>query len=714
LALFGIFGGDAGPEADTDSTEVDDGAIFEQRVAVFVAAVPMALLAGSLSAAVLAVVLYGKAPTAALAAWLAAVLVLTLVRWLDHRSAASTPVRSLDRLGLTRRLHRTQAGVLLSAVLWSATTVFLFPAGDIAAQAMLTVVLAGLSAGVVNTFSAFLGVSRLFLALALVPLMLRMALTGTETGFATAALAALYLMLMLSIAGRNHDALMHSLRTGRARELAEAAMMQHAYYDSLTSLPNRRLVADRLELAIARHLQTGNSGALLLMDIDRFQLLNNSLARGAGDRLLRLVAGRLSDLIGGLHNLGRLDGDRFVVILAELGDSMPIVANRARHEADNLRRVLAVPLEVDGREVQLSVSVGIALFPGDGDNPDDLIRAAESALAQAKVAGRDCARFFLPQMQAAAKASMDLEVALRRALRKGELRLHYQPQVDREGRIIAVEALLRWPRDGAPDIVASPGVFVPMAEDSGMIHELGEWVITEALRDLRRLEDVTGPQCPQRLALNVSPVQFRQADFAGALASRLLTDGLSPQRLELELTERVLVADFQDISRKMGQLRDLGVYLSVDDFGTGYSSLSYLKRLPLHALKIDRSFVRDVTSNLSDAAIVETIVEMAHRLGLRVVAKGVDNPAVKAFLEQKGCDGYQGFLLHRPMPFDNLVSTLLGGPGTAGQLPRDARPVAPEPLRDLLAQTADDGAGSAVRSIERGRAAPPLGPRGRL
>jgi diguanylate cyclase (GGDEF)-like protein len=587
--------------------------------------------------------------------WLGAVTLLSVTRLWDYRAARR---HWHSALHLRRHLRRAELGVLVSGALWGAASLFLFPVDNVAHQALLTVILAGLSAGCVNTFSVFLPVCWAFLTLTLVPLCVQMLLQETEAGYAIALLTVLYLALMLTIARRYQRTVLNSLNLAYARERAEATIVQQAYYDPLTGLPNRRLLCDRLQLDLARHAQSGRVGGLLFLDIDRFQLINNTFGHDAGNALLRAVAARISDLLGGAHTIARLDGDHFVIVLTELADATQPAANRARQWAENLRRVLAMPLEVQGQDVQLSISVGIALYPGDGDSPEELLRAAEAALTQAKTAGRDCTRFYLPQMQAAAKARMDLEGALRRALRDGELALHYQPQCDRHGHILSAEALIRWPRPDGGDVVASPSVFVPLAEDSGLIHELGEWVITEAIRDIRTLEKETGPQRPERIALNVSPVQFRQVDFAGTLAARLLAERLDPRRLELEITEHVLVADFQDTARKMTRLRDLGVHFSVDDFGTGYSSLSYLKRLPLDALKIDRSFVRDVAVNRSDATIVETIIDMAHRLGLRVVAEGVDKPEIKTFLEQRGCDRYQGFLFYEPMPLGALIATL--------------------------------------------------------
>jgi diguanylate cyclase (GGDEF)-like protein len=647
--------GSAGNPDTASAGAADDARIFDRRAALFIEAVPMALVAVAINACVLAWFLHRSVASQWTTLWLAAMALLSLARLLDHRrtrTGAHCPKR------LRRHLRRAQLGVLLSGGLWGAASLLLFPADNVAHQAILTVILAGISAGSVNTFSVFLPICWGFLALTLLPLFARMLWQQTEVGYAIALLTMLYFALMLGIARRCQRTVLESLRLGHARERAEATIVHQAYYDRLTGMPNRRLLCNRLQLDLARHAQQGKVGGLLVLDIDRFHLINNTFGHAAGNTLIQAVAARVNDLLGGAHTIARLEGDRFGIVLTELDNETQGAANQARQRAENLRRVLAIPLLVAGQEISLSVSVGIALFPVDGDMPDDLLRAAESALAQAKASGRDCTRFYLPLMQAAAKARMDLEGALRRALRDGDLTLHYQPQCDRTGRILAAEALIRWPRADGSDMVASPSVFVPMAEDSGLIHDLGEWVISEALHDIRQLEQELGTECPGRLALNVSPAQFRAADFAATLAARLKRAQVDPRLLELELTEHVLVADFADTAQKMARLRELGVSFSVDDFGTGYSSLSYLKRLPLDALKIDRSFVHDLARDGSDATIVEAVIDLAHRLGLRVVAEGVDKPEVMAFLEQRGCDRYQGFLLYQPMPLAALVATL--------------------------------------------------------
>ena len=633
----------------------EQAAILARRVDLYVAATPMSLLAVLLNAAILGFVLPGSVDQRLLGAWLALTLTLSVLRWLGYRWLRG-PDSSISTVW---RMRWAVLGTLASGLLWGGASILLFPVGDPTRQAMLAVVLAGITAGAVNTLSMFVWSAWAFLALVLVPFAIQLLSARASLGMGLGLLVVLYLIMLCMVSRRYQETLLESLRVGHARERAEATIVQQAYHDGLTGLPNRRLLDERLRHEIARSDLSGRSGALLVVDLDRFKVVNDSLGRDVGTVLIRTLAQRLSAAVGGADTLARIDGDRFVVVLPDLADSTPAAAHRARQGAEQLRARINEPCRIDDEDLTLSASVGIALFPGDADTPQALLHAAESAVRGAKQAGRDCIRFFLPEMQAAAIARMEMERALRRALRDNALTLYFQPQCDRRGQIVAAEALLRWPRGrGDEEMVSPPRVFVPLAEECGLIHELGNWVFDEALRRIGALAQLPGPFPLRRLSVNVSAAQFREPDFVAALTRRMNAARADPHWLELELTEHTLVADFPDSARKMEQLRGLGVHFSIDDFGTGYSSLSYLKRLPLDALKIDRSFVQDVPEDPSDAAIVEAIMEMAHRLGLRVVAEGVDRDEIKDFLDARSCDRYQGFLLHRPMPFARLTALL--------------------------------------------------------
>lgn len=632
--------------------------ILAQRVDLLDAALPLALLAVLLSAGVLGVTLWGAVDDRLLALWLGLVLGLSLLRWLAYRH--------LHRrgCGLTARVRLAiaSAGLILSALTWGLASLWLFPVGDASHQAILAIIIAGICSGTVNALSAFRWLAWSYIGLSLVPFIARNLGTGSELGVGISVVTSLYLALLCLLAARYHRTLVDSLRMRYARERAEATIAQQAFYDGLTGLPNRRLLLDRLGRDVARAKRQGHSGAVLFLDIDRFKAVNDSLGHGVGDAVIRGVAERLSRPLRGDDTAARIGSDELVVVLAELAAQIDAAAHRARQIAEAIRTELAAPCRAAGHEVHVTASIGIALFPGDGEQPDELLRAAEIAMNRAKEAGRDTIRFYLPEMQAAAIARMDLERALRRALRERELKLHLQPQCDASGRVVAAEALLRWP--GSAGMVAPPGVFVPVAEDCGLIHRLGDFVFDETFAIIRDLPQPEAPHGPRRIAVNVSPAQFRRPDFVPALNRRLAAAGIDPQLLELELTERIVVSDFTDTAAKMRELRGLGVHFSIDDFGTGHASLAYLKRLPLDALKIDRSFVRDVAHDPSDAAIVEAIIEMAHRLGLMVVAEGIDQQPILDFLTARGCDRYQGDLLHRPMPVADLLRCLDDqGPG---------------------------------------------------
>ncbi len=431
------------------------------------------------------------------------------------------------------------------------------------------------------------------------------------------------------------------------RKEAEAQIRWLGYYDTLTQLPNRRLLLDRLQEALVRSEKGGGSrGALLLLDIDNFKALNETLGHEHGDALLRLVATRLSGCIAGRHTLARQGGDEFAVVLEDLPMD-PLEAGRSTEQVGGtILAALRTPFYLNEQDFHVTVSMGAVVFCGQNDSVEELLKHAELALYQAKSAGRDSLQFFDPSMQQAVSARVEMEKDIRLALERHEFDLFYQPQVC-EGRVTGAEALLRWqhPSKG----LISPAVFVPAAEDSGLILPLGEWVLYAACRQLAHW--VKDPVLSQiSMSVNVSPRQFYQPDFVSQVEQALKVSGARPELLELELTEGMLLEDVEDTIRKMVQLKALGVSFSLDDFGTGYSSLSYLKRLPLDKLKIDQGFVREVVTSSNDAAIARSIIALGNSLGLQVIAEGVETEAQRAFLAENGCSFWQGYLFSRPLP----------------------------------------------------------------
>lgn len=424
--------------------------------------------------------------------------------------------------------------------------------------------------------------------------------------------------------------------------------IQHlAFYDELTGLPNRRLLIDRLRQALAANARRGLLGALLFIDMDNFKALNETLGHDTGDLLLKQIAERLTACMGEGDTVARLGGDEFVVLLVELGTDALDAGTRAETVGEKIRRALSQPYQLDTQQCHSTPSIGVTLFNGHDHEVDELFKQADIAMYQAKQAGRNALRFFDPQMQAKIASRVALENSLRHALAENQFHLLYQAQVEDNGRIIGAEALIRWRHPGLG--VVSPGVFIPLAEESGLILSIGQWVLETACAQLKAWQ-----QTPEFrhlvLAVNVSAKQFHQEDFVAKVKSATAGQGIDPQLLKLEVTESMLLDDMEGVIARMNALKEIGVQLSLDDFGTGYSSLQYLKHLPLNQLKIDRSFVCDLAIDSSDEVIVRTIIAMAHSLNLDVIAEGVETEAQRQILFANGCFHYQGYLFSKPLP----------------------------------------------------------------
>jgi diguanylate cyclase (GGDEF)-like protein len=440
------------------------------------------------------------------------------------------------------------------------------------------------------------------------------------------------------------------------RKLSAEQMERLAFYDQLTGLPNRRLMVDRLEQALISSIRRNRHGALLFLDMDNFKILNDTLGHDVGDQLLKQVASRLESCIREGDTVARIGGDEFVVILKDFDEENEHAAAQAKGVATKISAQLSQPylLDVIGSEDaratrthHFTSSIGITLFRDQSISVDELMRRADTAMYQAKAAGRNTLRFFDPEMQAAVTARAALEVDLRQALLDKQFVLHYQAQVDSSGRVFGAETLVRWlhPQHGQ----VSPGHFIPLAEETGLILPLGHWVMESACTQLAIW--ATRPDMADlTLAVNVSALQFSLPTFVEEVLALIEYTGANPNRLKLELTESLLLDNAEAIIVKMFALKAHGVCFSMDDFGTGYSSLSYLKRLPLDQLKIDQSFVRDVLTDPNDAAIARTIVALGQSLGLAVIAEGVETEGQRDFLERSGCHAYQGYFFNRPQP----------------------------------------------------------------
>jgi diguanylate cyclase (GGDEF)-like protein/PAS domain S-box-containing protein len=432
-----------------------------------------------------------------------------------------------------------------------------------------------------------------------------------------------------------------------ARRAAEDEVKYLAFHDSLTSLPNRRLLLDRLQRALVSSARNGREGALLFIDLDNFKTLNDTFGHEVGDLLLQQVANRLVDCMRAGDTVARLGGDEFVVLLEDLHENPEMAASQIKTVGEKIFAALLPPYLLAAHEHHSTASIGATLFGEHRNRMDELLKRADIALYQAKAAGRNTLRFFDPSLQALVQARASLEADLRQGLKDGHFLLLYQPQVDDQGRLIGAEALIRWrhPRRG----LVSPAEFIPLAEETGLILPLGGWVLETACRQIvawshhQKTAHLT-------LAVNVSARQFHQVDWVEQVLDVVTRTEVDPRRLKLELTESMLLDNAAEIIDRMAALKARGLSFSLDDFGTGYSSLAYLKRLPIDELKIDQSFVRDTLIDPNNATIAKTIIALAQNLGLGVIAEGVETEAQRDFLAKAGCRAFQGYLFSRPVP----------------------------------------------------------------
>lgn len=431
------------------------------------------------------------------------------------------------------------------------------------------------------------------------------------------------------------------------RKRADERITYLAYYDEVTGLPNRRMFFERLQHMLAVSARSQRYGAILFIDIDNFKIINDTLGHHAGDMLLKEVSSRLCSTVREEDIVARLGGDEFVVTLEEVDVDRQKAAAHAKLVGEKLLKALSAPYLLNGAECINSASIGVALFQGFNQEIEELLMQSDLAMYEAKKTGRNMLLFFDPAMQEALEKRTSMEADLRMALEQGQFELHYQGRVDENGAVIGAEALLRWQH---PDRgMVSPAEFIVLSEQTGLILPIGNWVLNEACATIKSWEKKPETR-PLVLSINISPLQLRHADFVDTVAASITNSGIDPSKLELEITESMLHSDIDLIIGKMNALQKQGVRFSMDDFGTGYSSLSYLKRLPINQVKIDQSFVRDITLDQNDEIIVQLIIEMSRTLGLESIAEGVESPEQLDLLLRHGCRQFQGFLFSHPLP----------------------------------------------------------------
>jgi diguanylate cyclase (GGDEF)-like protein len=449
-----------------------------------------------------------------------------------------------------------------------------------------------------------------------------------------------------------------------AAKQAEKTIRSLAFYDPLTGLPNRRHLMERLSQPVVAGAIKGHSQALLLIDLDHFKTLNDTLGHQAGDILLQEVARRVLACAHEADTVCRMGGDEFVVVLEDLGKTDEEVAAHAKTVGEIILSAINCPCLLGDHEFHSTASIGITVFADQQDSTDEILQRAEIALYQAKAAGRNTLRFFSPALQSAVNARATMEEDLRLGIKEKQFLLYYQPQVER-GRLTGAEALIRWehPRHG----MVMPNDFIPLAEESRLILPLGDWVLEAACAQIA-LWAGRKDTAHLSVAVNISALQFRQPEFVDHVLATLSRTGANVGNLRLELTESMLVENLEDIIAKMIELKSHGVRFSLDDFGTGYSSLTYLKRLPLDRLKIDRSFVHDMMVDATSGAIAQTILSLGRAMGISVIAEGVETEEQRGYLAALGCHSFQGYLFSRPLPLDKFEAFLQGFAESGGPL----------------------------------------------
>jgi len=451
--------------------------------------------------------------------------------------------------------------------------------------------------------------------------------------------------------------------TGIARDITERKryleQLEHrSNYDELTGLPNRTLFHDRLSQAIVGSYRTGHYAALFFIDMDNFKALNDTRGHAIGDQMLVEVGKRILACVRTGDTVARLGGDEFVIMLEDMSEDLAEAATQAQLVGEKIRESLTQPFVLVGGHFHCSASLGASIFHGQNATVEGVLKQADMAMYKAKSSGRNTLRFFDHLMQTVLDEHTVIEADLRMALARGQLQLHYQPQVDCDSRVLGAEALLRWVHPARGQV--SPSDFIPLAEATGLILPIGRWVLETACAQIKAWTAAPAT-CELRIAVNVSARQFHQPGFVDEVLQVLRESGSDPSRLKLELTESIMLEDIEDAIEKMHVLKSHGIGFSMDDFGTGYSSLAYLTRLPLDQIKIDRSFVLNLPDNPNDAVITQTIISMARSLRLEVVAEGVETEAQRQFLESHDCYAYQGYLFSKPLPLERFEELLKGG-----------------------------------------------------
>ncbi|MEW8627498.1 MAG: EAL domain-containing protein [Candidatus Thiodiazotropha sp.] len=613
---------------------------------------PASLAAIMINTTVIVVAQWSVIQWQILVAWFVGMLGLSLYRYYNYRVYQA---RKSTEGSLKIWRKRAITGTLTSGAIWGSAAFLLVPLGEQSFhQTIIIASLIGMAAGGVITQAALLPASLGYMLLVIIPLIIRLFTLGGPANIGLGFMLCIYLVVMGSGAisiNRNLSAsLAMNIRQRHSRKIIEHL----AYHDALTNLPNRRLLTERLSKDIARSIHHTHIGALFYLDLDNFKTLNDSMGHQQGDELLKQLALRLNSCLSEEDTATRLGGDEFVLLMPELADQESEAIRLVEQTTKNIQETLARPFMLRDGEFHISASIGVALFPLHGDNADDLLKRADFAMYRAKAIGRNTMSLYNPDMQEQAHLLMTLEQGLRNALRNDDLVIHYQPLISIDGEVIGGEALVRWhhPQDG----LVAPDSFIEHAEQSGLIIELGKQVLDQVCQHLNRLADSGLLNDHFKISINVSPLQFADQNFVSDIQATINRYGIEAKHLLLEITENALLPDWADTIRKLEQLRGANFTLAIDDFGSGQSSLAYIKKLPIDLIKIDRILVKDITREKTDAVIVEGTIDMAKKLGLKVVAEGVEEQSTFELLKSYACNIVQGDIIAKPMDLDRFIN----------------------------------------------------------
>jgi diguanylate cyclase (GGDEF)-like protein len=638
------------PANDSDETAW----VLARRVALLYDALPLASKALPVTGAILAFALWPILDPIKFAVWYAILLVVTFSRSGLHYAYRHKPQ---DPGSSLRWLNLFKIGTLCSGITWGSTVYFLFPAHEHVHQLLVVLAVCILSMGSVILLAASLRTHLLFLVPAMGPVIVRLLLLEASSSPAMGIMVGLLFGMCYVAARRFNKLIKESLTRLYELERAEAVIEFLAAHDSLTGLPNRGLLIDRMDQEISRCKRHNYISAVLFIDIDRFKSINDSFGHAVGNALLCEVTKRLKYNMRKEDTAARIGGDEFAIVLSEIDKDETLAAKKAQRLAEKIANILSVPHEVEGQILHTTVSVGVAMFPNGNADANEILKQSDIAMDRAKQLGRNIIQFYQPEMQVAARKQLLIENELRQALQRDEMEIHYQPQLNAQREIVGAEALLRWnhPERG----LVNPNEFITIAEETGMILALGEWVlhtVCDQLRCWMNPADSDQPYLLPRVSINVSPRQFRQKDFYRRIQHVIESKGIDPRCIELELTEGTLIDNLEEAAFKMEQLSGLGVRLAIDDFGMGYASLHYLTHLPLHQIKIDQSFIREMVEDPISATVVQTIIVLSQNLGLDVIGEGVETEEELKFLKEKGCLFYQGHYFSEALPWEAFLT----------------------------------------------------------